>query len=134
MHTYMCVYIYIYLKMEEKIWKTTTFLIQSGKLSSLTGISNTRLFQYWAVNWYSNSFQDTQFCSMRYIKACRNEGCQQEMRISRKAVAEESWQPADSQLQRMWNPCPPKSFGFPAANLLCSTQLIADTVIKLLKN
>lgn len=28
----------------------------------------------------------------------------------------------------------PKSFGFPAENLLCSMQLIADTVIKLLKN
>lgn len=26
-----------------------------------------------------------------------------------------------------------KSFGFPAENLLCSMQLIADTVIKLLK-
>lgn len=54
------------------------------------------------------------------------------MRIVGKAVAEES--ACRLAVSEYWKLVSLKSFGFLAENLLCSIQLIVDTVIKLLEN
>lgn len=126
MHYLLYPYLYVLKKLREENY--FFFHIVWKRIIVNWHDSNAGLFQCWAVNWYSNSFQDTQFTSLRYI---------QHAKICAASKKWELWERLWQRSQDSSRECGihvPKSFGFPAENLLCSTQLTADTVTKLLKN
>lgn len=70
----VCIYIYTHIlkNWERKCGKLLLFLNAVWKIIIINWYdSNAGFFLCWAVNWYSNSFQDIQFCSVRCIQQAK---------------------------------------------------------------